>query len=168
MSPTDLAVQEQQPPRTTARHQRLQHPGRHRQRLGQPDGQHGAAAIDPPHGRAGVGQEHVPLEHRRPAHVVHDSREQARLRRAQEGSRLPRRDEPGDREGRRADARAGRGRRLRRAAEAQHAAQRPGVLPGAVRQARRAGLSGRQAAPPRAQHDLRRRPREAARDRLRR
>ena len=45
------------------------------------------------------------------------------------------------------------------------AAHRPGVLPGAVRQARRAGLPRRQAAPPRAQHDLRRHPVEAARHR---
>ena len=90
------------------------------------------------------------------------------LHRAQEGSRLPRRDEPGDGEGRRADARAGRRGRLRRAAEAQRAAQRPGVLPGAVRQAGQAGLSRREAAPPRAQHDLRRHPREAARHRPRR
>ena len=65
----------------------------------------------------------------------------------------------------RADARPGRRRRLRRAAEAQRAAHRPRVLPGAVRQAGRAGLPRRQAAPPRAQHDLRRRPREAARHR---
>ena len=71
----------------------------------------------------------------------------------------------GDREGRRADARAGRRGRLRRAAEAQRAAQRSRLLSGAVRQARRAGLPGREAAPPRAQHDLRRHPREAARHR---
>ena len=37
------------------------------------------------------------------------------------------------------------------------------VLSGAVRQAGRAGLPRRQAAPPRAQHDLRRHPRQAAR-----
>ena len=83
----------------------------------------------------------------------------------QEGSRLPRRDERRDGEGRRADARAGRRGRLRRAAEAQRAAQRPRLLPGAVRQAGRAGLPRRQAAPPRAQHDLRRHPGEAARHR---
>ena len=166
MSPTDLAVQEQQArPQPAARRQRLQHPGRDRQRLGQPDGEPRAAAIDPADGRARLRQEHVPVEHRRAADVVHDPRQQARLRRAQEGNRLPGRDERGDGEGRRADARAGRRGRLRRAAQAQHASQRSGLLSGAVRQARRAGLSGREAAPPRAQHDLRRHPGEAARHR---
>ena len=166
MSPTDLAVQEQQRcVQPAARRQRFQHPGRHRQRLGQPDREHGAPAVDSPDGRSRVRQEHVPVEHRGAAHLVHDSRQQARLHRAKEGSRLPRRDEPRDGEGRRADARAGRRGRLRRAAEAQHAPQRSGVLPGAVRQARRAGLSRRQAAPPRPQHDLRRHPGEAARHR---
>ena len=71
----------------------------------------------------------------------------------------------GDGERGRADARAGRRGRLRRAAEAERAAQRPRLLSGAVRQARRAGLPRRQAAPPRAQHDLRRHPGEAARHR---
>ena len=40
--------------------------------------------------------------------------------------------------------------------------RRPGVLPGAVRQARGAGVPRRQAPAPRAQHDLRRRARQAA------
>ena len=43
--------------------------------------------------------------------------------------------------------------------------RRPRVLPGAVRRTREADLPGRQAAPARAQHDLRRRPVEAARHR---
>ena len=116
-------------------------------------------------GVPGFGQEHVPVEYRGAAHLVHDSREQARLHRAEEGSRLSRRDERGDGERRCAHARAGRGGRVRRAAEAQRAPQRPRLLPGAVRQAGRAGLPGRQAAAPRAQHDLRRRRREAARHR---
>ena len=111
------------------------------------------------------GKNMFPVEHRRLAHLVHDPGEQARLHRPQEGSRLPRRDERRDREGRRAHARSGRRRRLRRAAEAEHAAQRPRVLPGAVRQARRPGLSRREAAPARPQHDLRRDPRQAARHR---
>ena len=71
----------------------------------------------------------------------------------------------GNGQGRRPDARARRRRRLRRAAEAQRAAQRPGVLSGAVRHAGQAGLPGREAAPPRQEHDLSRHPREAARDR---
>ena len=111
--------------RNRAHRQRFQHPGRHRQRIGQPDREPGPAAVDLPDGRPGLGQEHVPVEHRRAAHLVHDPRQQARLHRAQEGSRLPRRDEPGDGEGRRADARARRRGRLRRAAQAQRAAQRP-------------------------------------------
>ncbi len=42
---------------------------------------------------------------------------------------------------------------------------RPDLLPGAVRQDRRRGLQGRQAAPPRQEHDLRRRALEAAQHR---
>ncbi len=61
--------------------------------------------------------------------------------------------------------RRGRGGRLRRAAEAQRGARGPGVLPGALRRAGQADLPGRQAAQARAQHDLRRRPLEAARHR---
>ena len=166
MSPADPAVQEQ--PRASAipaRRQRFQHPGRDRQWLGQPDGQSRPPAIDSAHGRAGVRQEHVPVEHRGTADLVHDPRQQARVRRAQEGNRFPGRDECRDREGRRADARGGRGGRLRRTAQAQHASQRSGLLSGALRQARRAGLSGREAATPCPQHDLRRHPGEAARDR---
>ena len=72
----------------------------------------------------------------------------------------------GDGEGGRAVARAGRGGALRRAAEAERAAQRPRLLPGAVRQDRRRGLQGREAAPPRQEHDLRRRAVEAAEHRL--
>ena len=60
---------------------------------------------------------------------------------------------------------AGRRGRLRRDAEAERAALRPHVLSGSVRQARHRRLSRRQAAPPRAQHDLRRRAGQAARHR---
>ena len=52
--------------------------------------------------------------------------------------------------------------RLRRAAQAQRAAQRRHLLPGALRQDHHHHHHRRQAAPPRAQHDLRRRPLEAA------
>ena len=106
-----------------ARGQRFQHSGRHGQRLRQSDREHGAAAVDPADGRPRVRQEHVPLEYRRAAHLVHDSCEQARLHRAAEGSRLPRGDERRDRQGRRADARTGRRRGVRRTAQAQHTAQ---------------------------------------------
>ena len=57
---------------------------------------------------------------------------------------------------------AWRRRRLRRAAEAERAAQRPDLLSGPVRQADAADHARRQAAPARAQHDLRRRALEAA------
>ena len=62
----------------------------------------------------------------------------------------------------------GRAVRVRRAAEAQRAARRPDLLSGAVRQDRRGGLPRREAAPPRAQHDLRRRAVGADVDRARR
>ena len=58
-----------------------------------------------------------------PADVVHDPRELQGIHRAEEGSRLPRRDERRDGEGRRDDAVARRRGRLRRAAEAERAAQ---------------------------------------------
>ena len=61
--------------------------------------------------------------------------------------------------------RARRRRRLRRAAQAQRAAQRPHLLSGPVRQADQPDHARRQAAPPRAQHDLRRRALAAALDR---
>ena len=57
--------------------------------------------------------------------------------------------------------------RLRRTAEAERTAAGPGVLSGALRQDRRRGLQGRQAAPPGEEHDLRRRAGAAARDRHR-
>ena len=92
-----------------------------------------------PDGRPGVGQEHVPVEHRRPADLVHHPREQGRLHRAQEGDRLPRRDEPGDGEGRRAVARAGRGGRSTTSrSSSTRSATDLDLLPGAVRQDRRA------------------------------
>ena len=53
-------------------------------------------------------QEHVPVEHRRPADLVHHPRQRQGLHRPQEGSRLPGRHEPGDGQGRRPDAGAGR------------------------------------------------------------
>ena len=152
----------QRPQRTQValgtRRQRLQHPGRHRQRLGQPDGEPRPAPLDLPDGRPGVGEEPVPVEHRRPADLVHHPREPARLHRPQEGNRLPRRDEPETAKEDVLSLEPGARRRLRRAAEAQRAAQRPDVLSGAVRQDRRRGLPGREAAPPRQEHDLRRRP----------
>jgi succinyl-CoA synthetase alpha subunit len=67
-----------------------------------------SSALHLPDGHPGVGQEHVPVEHRRAADVVHGARQQGRLHRAQEGSGLPRRDERRDGERRRHDARAGR------------------------------------------------------------
>ena len=138
--------------------QRFQHPGRHGQRVGQPDGQPRPAALDLSDGRAGLGQEPLPVQHCRAADVVHDPREQGRLDRSQERDRLPRRHERGDGEGRRPHARSGGRRRLRRAAEVERPARRSRLLSGAVRQARRAGLPGRKAAPSRAEHDLRRHP----------
>ena len=68
-------------------------------------------------------------------------------------------------QGRRPDARAWRRRRLRRAAQAQRAAQRPDLLSGPVRQADAADHARRQAAPARPQHGLRRRALAAAVDR---
>ena len=56
------------------------------------------------------GKNLFPVEHRRPADLVHHPRQQEGLHRAQEGNRFPGRDESGDGEGRRALARAGRGR----------------------------------------------------------
>ena len=97
--------------------------------------------------------------------MVHHPRERQGLHRPEEGSRLPRRDEPGDGARRRADARARSRRRLRRAAQAERAAERPRVLPGPVRQADAADHARRQAAPARAQHGLRRRAVAAAVDR---
>ena len=83
----------------------------------------------------------------------------------QQGDRLPGRDEPRDGARRRAVARRrGRG-PLRRAAQARRAAAGPRLLSGPVRQDRRRGLQGRQAAPARQEHDLRRRALAAARDR---
>ena len=157
------------PPSRGRRRQRLQHPGRHRQRLGQPDRQPGAPPVHLPDGRAGVGQEPLPVEHRRAAHLVHDPGQQARLHRAQEGNRLPRRDEPGDGARGRAVARARR-RRASTTSRCKLKALRTDITfyPGAVRQARRRGHDRRQAAPPRAQHDLRRHPLVPARHRARR
>ena len=84
------------------------------------------------------------------------------LCRAQEGDRFPRRDERRDGEGRRAVARARRGGSLRRAAEAERAPHATWCFyPVPVRQDRRRGLQGRQAAPSGQEHDLRRRPLEA-------
>ena len=102
----------------TSHRQRFQHPGRHGQRVRQPDRQPRPAAFDLPDGRAGLRQEHVPVEHRRPADLVHHPRQQGRLHRPQEGSRLPRRDEPGDGAAKTC-CRSSRARRaLRRAAQA--------------------------------------------------
>ena len=153
------------PPKRGRRRQRLQHPGRHRQRLGQPDRQPGAPPVHLPDGHSGVGQEPLPVEHRGAAHLVHDPGQQARLHRAEEGNRFPRRDEPGDGARGRPLARARRLVRLRRAAAAQGAAHRHHVLPRPVRQAGRGRHDRRQAAPPRAQHDLRRHPLVPARRR---
>ena len=112
----------------TAPHQRLQHPGRHGQRLWQPDREPRPPAVHLPDGGAGLGQESLPVQHRRLADLVHHPGQQARLHRAQEGNRLPRGDEPGDRTRGRALARAGVRRRLRRDAEAGAAAHRSSVL----------------------------------------
>ena len=97
--------------------------------------------------------------------MVHHPRERQGLHREKEGSRLSRRDEPGDGARGCADARARSGRRLRRAAQAERAADRPRLLPRPVRQADAADHARRQAAPARAQHGLRRRAVAAAVDR---
>src|SRR5262249_33306763 len=111
------------------------------------------APIDSADGRAGLREEHVPVEHRRPAHVVHHPGLQAWIRRPQEGSGLPRGDESGNGKGGCAHARSRRGRRLRRAAQAERSWQRRRVLSRAVRQAGRDGLPGREAATAGPEHD---------------
>ena len=167
MSPTDLAVQDAaELRRPAARRQRFQHPGRDRQRLGQPDRQP------------------------RPAAVA-SSRWASRCR----ARTCSRRTSPGCPPGTpSAPASTATSRRKKEVdflvamnpetAKEDVLTLEPGaavvydeplklnalrndlvVLSGAVRQAGRAGLPRRQAAPPRAQHDLRRRPGEAARHR---
>ena len=59
-----------------------------------------------PDGRSGFRQEPVSLEHCRASDLVHNSRQQKRLHRSQEGNRLPDCDESGDSAGRRDVARA--------------------------------------------------------------
>ena len=97
--------------------------------------------------------------------MVHHPGQRQGLHRTQERGRLPGRDERGNGQGRRPHARARRRRRLRRAAQAERAAQRPGLLSGPVRQADAADHPRRQAAPPRAQHGVRRRAQQAPVDR---
>ena len=99
--------------------------------------------------------------------LVHDPGQPARLHRPQEGNRLPRRDEPGDGARGRAVARAGRARCVYdEPLQAQRAAHRPHVL-SRSRSTRSSPTSATdaQAAPPRAQHDLRRHPLAPARHR---
>ncbi len=136
--------------------QRFQYPGGNSQRLGQPDRQPRAAPLHLPDGRAGLRQEPVSLEHRRPAHLVHHPGEQARLHRAEEGDRHPRRDESRDGARGRDGPGPGGGGHLRRTPQAQRPAQRPRLLRGAVRQAGRTRMSRREAPQARAEHDLRR------------
>ena len=150
MSPTDLAVQEQQVSGKRATGgQRLHDPGCDRQRLRQPVVEQRADALDLSDGRAGQRQEHVPVEHRRPADLVHDPREQRRLDRAQKGSRHHDLHESGDRAEDVLTLQPGAPVHLRRAAETQSDAQRHHLLP--VPFAKLAGeLSGREAAQTRA------------------
>ena len=98
--------------------------------------------------------------------MVHHPRERAGVCRPKEGDRLSRCDERRDGQGRRALARAGRGRAVRRAAQAEHPPHRPGVLSRPLRQDRRRGLQGRQVTPSRQEHDLRRRALQAPEHRV--
>ena len=85
MSPTDLVVQKT--PAGSINNASLtisSISSRHRQQVGQPDRQYGPAAVDSADGRARVGQEHVPVEHRGAADLFFDSGVQARLRGPQE------------------------------------------------------------------------------------
>ena len=146
-----------------AHRQRLQHSGRDGQRFRLAELKHRPVAQHFPDGRARLRQEHVPLEHRRTAHLVHHSRQQAWLHRPQEGNRFPGGDESRDRAGRHHVAGAGRRRALRRAAEPAQAAQRSDLLRRPLRQARRRGLPRSQAAQAGQEHGLRRRGGAAAR-----
>src|SRR5262249_50219474 len=65
--------------RRQTHHQRLLHPGRDRQRLRLAVGEQRPPAQHLSHGHSGLGQEPLPIEHRRPAHLVHDPRQQTRL-----------------------------------------------------------------------------------------
>ncbi len=140
-----------------AGHQRLQHPGSDRKRLGFPDGQQRPAPQHLPNGRAGQRQESFPLQHRRPAHLVHHPRQQRRLRRAQERNRHPGGDECRDRHEDILSLPSRRRRDLRRAANLKQYRDDVDLLPGALRQAHRGGVSRSQAAQARQEHGLRRR-----------
>ena len=165
MASRDLAIHEQRSARIAARCQQFQHPGRDRQRLGQPDGQPRPVALDLPDGRPGLRQEHVSLQYRRSADVVHRARQHGGLHGPEEGGRLPGRHERRNRAGGRAVPGAGQGGVVRRAPEAERGPLGPDLLPGPVRQDRRHRLYRRQAPAPRQEHDLRRGPLAAPRHR---
>ena len=164
---TDPAVQEQRPRVPISAHrQRFQHPGGDRQRLGQPDGQSRPPAIDSARWAC-----RCPGKNMFPSNIA--GLPTWYTIRASKRGYVARKKEIDflvamNAETAKEDVltlEAGRRGRLRRAAQAQRASQRSGLLSGSLRQARRAGLSGREAATPRAQHDLRRHPGEAARHR---
>ncbi len=164
MSPSDLAVQEAAVHvRHPARRQRLQHPGRHRQRVRQPDRQPRAAALDfsdaacPVSGKNMFPSNIAGL----PTWYTIRANKDGYIGRKKEIDFLVAMNPETAKEDV-LSLEAGRGGALRRAAEAERAAQRSRVLPGAVRQDRRRGLQGREAAPSRQEHDLRRRAVEAA------
>ena len=145
-----------------AHRQRHEHSGRDGQRFRLAEFKHCSVAQHFPDGRTGLRQEHVPLEHRRTAHLVHDPRQQERLHRPQEGNRFPGGHESRDRARRHHVARPRRFRALRRTAGAAQAAQRSDLLRRSLRQAGRRGLSRGQAAQAGQEHGVRRRRRQPA------
>ena len=154
------------PPTRGRRRQRLQHPGRHRQRLRQPDRQHWCSC-----GRSSRWASRSAGKNLFPSNIA--GLPTWYTIRANKDGYIGRKKEIDflvamNPETAREDVLSlepGALVRLRRAAAAQGAAHRHHVLPGPVRQARRRRHDRRQAAPPRAQHDLRRRPLVPARHR---
>ncbi len=166
MATTDVSLHaESRQPEQKPRRQQHEYPGRDRERIRLAKFQHGSVAQHFPDGSSGLRQESVSFEYCRTAHLVHHSRQQRRLHRAQEGNRFRGRHESRDRAGRRDVARPRRGGSVRRASESQHASFRPDFLRRALRQAGRARLSRGQAAQAGQEHDLRGRGGPVARDR---
>ena len=111
-------------------------PGRHRQRVGQPDRQHHPDPLDLPDGRPGVGKNMFPSN-------IAGLPTWYTVRANKRGIHRPPKEidvlvamNAGDGQGRRADARAGRGGRSTTNRSAQGAAKRSHLLPGALRQDR--------------------------------
>gem|GEM_PF-4469246 len=152
-------------PRWGRRRQRLHDPRGHRERFRFTVVQQRLDALDLSDGRPRVREEYVPLEHRRPAHLVHHPREQGRLDRAEEGSGHHGLHERADRPGGCGSAAARRPLHLRRAAEPQGRARRRAHVRGSVQQAGHG--AERRLAPAQAadEHDLRRDRGRAAGDR---